>query len=344
MQRYQSELSENDTFNEIMEVPISLQDVLDYAESVENCFPRKRPTLMSFKRLGPMLRLVDDFSAMLSILFGADIKATALIWGSIRLILSLASTTSDKLQNVLDMLEELSFNLPEFRSYERSLPMTPELESSLLELYTQIICFYARTIHFLRDHPHIALQRQTWSDLQNDFGRTLRRIRRMSSRAKTEADVARMKMDEDRYKEVLELVTDLKETKIVEQEASTECYFVPQDPDVHFCGRDDELNEIRRALDPDPTQTQQDLRTFAIYGMGGVGKTQVALQYAKQSRPSYNVTIWIAAETSYSIGQSSRDAGLALGLLTTESEHQDLGGAVVRLRNWLKNTGRDAKD
>jgi hypothetical protein len=38
--------------------------------------------------------------------------------------------------------------LPRFRLYEQTLPMDKALEMALLDVYTEIICVYARTIHF----------------------------------------------------------------------------------------------------------------------------------------------------------------------------------------------------
>ena len=43
---------------------------------------------------------------------------------------------------------------------------------------------------------------------------------------------------------------------------------------ARFRGREAELDLIRKALDPQDTPTQ--LKSFALYGMGGVGKTQLA--------------------------------------------------------------------
>ena len=123
-----------------------MQDVLTYAKSFENLWPRERTTLNSLNRVGPMLKFVDDFSAVIAVCFGADAKLTAFVWGSIRLILTLASSAGDTLRDVLDMLEELSLTLPRFRGYEQNLPMDKALETSLLNVYTEVICFYARAI------------------------------------------------------------------------------------------------------------------------------------------------------------------------------------------------------
>ena len=285
-----------------------------------------------------MLKFVDDFSAVLAICLGADTKITAFVWGSIRLILSLAFAANDNLQGILDMLEELSLTLPELRNYEQELPMTKGLESALLELYTEIICFYARTIHFFKSNPHVVLQRKAWGNFQSDFGRTLKCIRRMSSKVKNEADIARMNMDKSRYKEVLELVHDFKESKLTDGASSTKCYLMPQDPDPRFLGRNEALHAVGEALDPNGNS--RSLRTFALYGMGGVGKTQVALQYAKQSRDLYDAVIWIGAETSHSIGQTSRDAARELRLIQAETELKDTNAAISKLRSWLQTSSR----
>lgn len=70
------------------------------------------------------------------------------VWGSIRLTLTLSSFAGDNFRNVLDMLEELGLTLTRFRVYEQILPMDKALETALLDLYIEITCFYARTIHF----------------------------------------------------------------------------------------------------------------------------------------------------------------------------------------------------
>lgn len=283
-----------------------------------------------------MLKFVDDFSAVIALFFGANARLTAFVWGSIRLILSLAVAANENLQSILDMLEELSVTLPEFRSYEDDLPMAKPLEAALLDLYTEVICFYARTIHFFKSNPHVSLQRKAWGDFQGDFSRTIRSIRRMSSKVKAEADLARMSMNKDRYKEVIDLVHDLEKAK-VEEESSARCFLVPHDPDPRLSGRQEAIDAAAQVLEPSSDKGGE-IRSFALYGMGGVGKTQVALLYAKKFRDHYDAVIWIAADTSYAMGQTCRDAAEALELITRESELKDMNSAISKLRTWLQNT------
>ncbi len=52
------------------------------------------------------------------------------------------------------MLDELSLSLPRFHSYEKTLPMSKTLESALVDVYTEVLCFCARTINFFRKKQH----------------------------------------------------------------------------------------------------------------------------------------------------------------------------------------------
>ena len=85
--------------------------------------------------------------------FGADAALSATVWGSIRLILDQASSAGEALKGVLGMLEELSLTFPRFQVYEETLPLNRELQRALVDVYSEIICFYARTIYFLRSTP-----------------------------------------------------------------------------------------------------------------------------------------------------------------------------------------------
>jgi AAA ATPase domain len=58
-----------------------------------------------------------------------------------------------------------------------------------------------------------------------------------------------------------------------------------------FVGREQELAQIQEWLSPvNPTQN-----VVAISGLGGMGKTQLSLHFAKRCHPSYSAVIWLNA-------------------------------------------------
>ncbi|KAF2177994.1 TPR-like protein [Zopfia rhizophila CBS 207.26] len=331
LERYREELNQNDDYQSVTEIA-SLDDLLSHTKTIEKSLPRDRNALGSLQRLGPTLKFVDDFSAVIAVCFGADAKLTAFVWGSIRLMLTLASSAGDNLKDVLDMLEELSLTLPRLKTYETSLEMDRALEAALVDVYTEVICFYARCIHFFRSHPPVLLRRGAWEDFRDDFARTLRRIRRLSATVESEADFARMKRDRGKYDEVLGLIEKFKGTELKE-DAPKRYHYVPSTLSPRFWGREDALNALQEALSPE--QKSHQLRTFALYGMGGVGKTHIALQYANRHRESYKIILWVTADNIINMGQSFREIAKLLGLSQTEQEMQDTQGCMLKVKNWL---------
>ncbi|KAF2270743.1 hypothetical protein CC78DRAFT_564062 [Lojkania enalia] len=331
LERYRDELNQNDDYQSVTEIA-SLEDLLSYTKIIEKSLPRDRNAVSSLQRLGPALKFVDDFSAVIAVCFGADAKLTAFVWGSIRLMLTLASSAGDTLKNVLDMLEELSLTLPRFRTYETSLEMDRALESALVDVYTEVICFYARCIHFFRSNPHVLLRRDAWAEFSDDFSRTLRRIRRLSAAVETEVDFARMKRDRGKYDEVIGLMEKFRETRI-QEDVVNRYHYIPSTLSPRFWGREDALNAIKETLAP--KQKTYQLRTFALYGIGGVGKTQIALQYAYHHKTLYKTILWVTADNVINMGQSFREIAKLLGLAQTEQEMQDTNGCMLKVKNWL---------
>jgi DNA-binding SARP family transcriptional activator len=80
----------------------------------------------------------------------------------------------------------------------------------------------------------------------------------------------------------------------------------PRNP--NFTGRDDMLVELRRRLHAGEAR----LVVQALYGLGGVGKTQLAVEYAHRFAADYDLVWWIDAEQSVLIPDQL--AGLAARL------------------------------
>ncbi|KAI2626550.1 hypothetical protein GGR54DRAFT_591476 [Hypoxylon sp. NC1633] len=79
------------------------------------------------------------------------------------------------------------------------------------------------------------------------------------------------------------------------------CYSIPFPRNSRFSGRDAILNEIRERL-----FIQKECQRLAVVGLGGVGKTQVALELAyrlKDSQPEYSI-FWVPALSDGSFEQA----------------------------------------
>jgi hypothetical protein len=101
-----------------------------------------------------------------------------------------------------------------------------------------------------------------------------------------------------------------------------------------FYGREVELEKIEKYLSP---KDDQSLRTYTIYGRRGVGKTEIALQFAYMNQPGFDAIFWIQCETSVAIRQSFTNVAVALNLPAADRDgHHEENQLAVQ--NWLKKT------
>ncbi len=97
----------------------------------------------------------------------------------------------------------------------------------------------------------------------------------------------------------------------------------------NFTGRDDLLNRLSEAL----TSGHSAAVTQAIHGQGGIGKTQLAIEYLYRHAADYKVAWWVRCEDPTTrIGDL---AALAVPLDLPEKEAQDQNVTLEAVRRWL---------
>jgi tetratricopeptide (TPR) repeat protein len=97
-----------------------------------------------------------------------------------------------------------------------------------------------------------------------------------------------------------------------------------------FTGRDETLEELRQRLNQmhTPTALVPHIKTLALHGTGGVGKTQLATEYAYRYIGDYDIVWWIPSEQPELIAE--RIAGLASILgLPANSDVTRVAAAVI---------------
>jgi ATP/maltotriose-dependent transcriptional regulator MalT len=66
-----------------------------------------------------------------------------------------------------------------------------------------------------------------------------------------------------------------------------------------FVAREEELAEIHRILRGDSSR-----RTVILHGLGGIGKTQLTIAYAKRHKDNYSAIFWLNIKDEDSLKQS----------------------------------------
>ena len=102
----------------------------------------------------------------------------------------------------------------------------------------------------------------------------------------------------------------------------------------HFTGRDDVLAELRRRLRAEGAT----LAVQTLYGLGGVGKTQLAIEYAHRFAADYDVVWWIDAEQPVLIPDQLAGLAARLGVPAAATVTETVDRLLAELRHrdrWL---------
>ncbi len=106
---------------------------------------------------------------------------------------------------------------------------------------------------------------------------------------------------------------------------------VPHIQNPNFTGRKDILSSLRLALTSgEPAAWKQ-----AAFGMGGVGKTQLAVEYIYRHKADYRVIWWVHSEEPAAMADDY--AGLATSLDLPEKDFQDQSETVRAVKRWLEH-------
>ena len=107
-------------------------------------------------------------------------------------------------------------------------------------------------------------------------------------------------------------------------------WMIPYPRNPYFTGREDLLTQLATALKSGTTTAL----TQAITGLGGIGKTHLAIEYAYQHHQDYQAVFWVRADTRENL--VSDFASMARELQLPEKDAKELQQTVVAVQAWLR--------
>ncbi|KAK2825694.1 hypothetical protein FQN49_007458, partial [Arthroderma sp. PD_2] len=106
-----------------------------------------------------------------------------------------------------------------------------------------------------------------------------------------------------------------------------------------FCGRELILERIAAELLPSKnivTESGGALRQFALCGFGGIGKTEIAREFCRRHKSSFDAVFWVVADEIAKLDHHYQQISLALGLEdSSECKSQVVSREIVK--GWLSN-------
>ncbi|KAK0120265.1 hypothetical protein ONS95_011670 [Cadophora gregata] len=118
--------------------------------------------------------------------------------------------------------------------------------------------------------------------------------------------------------------------------ASLPCHNILVARNLRFFGRHETLQQMSEYFSSH--EALSGMSSLALYGLGGVGKSQIALEYAWKKQPELDVVLWVPAESQIAIIQAlSSIATKTLKLPNADPTSHNQNAVLVM--EWLKTTG-----
>ncbi|KAF4991480.1 hypothetical protein FGRMN_7791 [Fusarium graminum] len=288
------------------------------------------------KTLEPTLASIESFSQALTCIAQAGPESVQLLWGSILFLVKVTMRHREVLDKITQMLDQLTRAMPRFETC-LDLHPTIQLRRAMHSIYDDFIDFCLSSAEFLTHSMIGNVIRLSFSSVDKDFDKISQSLQEHTDDFRAEAELANMRANKKWQDDILVKLSQSSSSDY-DTDHSAVGHLVSTLPfprNLMFTGRDDILKDINESLQLPQANESDSLRSVTLYGMGGVGKTQIALEYAYRFKGSYTHLIWIKSETEVELRQSLTAVVKALGLRQGgESEQKDVDLA----KKWLETT------
>ncbi|KAI1110909.1 hypothetical protein F5Y14DRAFT_335750 [Nemania sp. NC0429] len=297
----------------------------------------------SYSDVLPIVRVLNKAVSAFLIAMSPHSLETAILWGLIYLVTTLSLETKSHWQDFVRRLERIRRNLAILNARLRPCYYpNDELNLAILEVFTSLIRFWVASAKWMRGNPLAQLAPSPKLD-----GKFLKSFEDVEA-AMEHFDKLSAVMSQP-YHDRVQLIMDdekrMRQTRFANAVGVSDelvAYPIHLLPSTHhaavFHGRNDTLASINSHLD----RGGDNLRSVLVHGIGGVGKTQTALQYAHRNASKYDAIFWIQSETYLSINASIKKIARGLKLPGSVSDGADEQN-LAAFQSWQQAAKRNGR-
>jgi hypothetical protein len=170
------------------------------------------------------------------------------------------------------------------------------------------------------------VQKIKWIRYRKTLQRSFERIKRLTEDVDREAEKA-MKI------RVVQVVG--RQSHDLPPQTPKNKVMIPFVKNPAFIGRSEDLKQIHSKISPNAVRESGEQQSIVLHGLAGMGKTQVALQYAHLYKDEHDACFWITCENRVKISKDIAEMARMLGL---GDQGRENNSAVVK--EWMSNTGK----
>ncbi|EXJ78232.1 hypothetical protein A1O3_09393 [Capronia epimyces CBS 606.96] len=252
------------------------------------------------------------------------------IWGLLGFALEGLSGDLTHIETVAGIYEDILNTVPRYSSYADVVPNHPTFKRVLPDYYREFLHLSVRVIDvFCRGQLNI-IKRIKWKKELKPFNTTVRRLIKIRDSVIAEAAAFHREDDQELRRRMLGLSLQQTPTEQTPPAIVQPHLFTVPTRNKLYVAREGLMSQLANALGCEDSSFETELKSVLLYGLGGTGKSEAAIEFAHRHRHEYHSCLWIAADTPVKIAQGFTSIATKLGLTAADDAQMHL-----RVQDWL---------
>lgn len=222
------------------------------------------------------------------------------------------------------MIENICTAAPRLRMYEKLFEGMEDVNAALAALYHATLSCIYEVNEYIKRYASRSRLRPIPEPFQVQS--KLKEIEQLKESVEKEAWIANMDLHYKWHEEIKDTLSRVS----VKPKGVLPCRIVPYPINTRFVGREDILRQMKMNL----IISSPEQKSIAIHGMGGVGKTQIALKYIYDHLDQYPAIFWMNADSRAKLQSSFVEAAKKLELEDPASQ-KDAESTSKALKEWM---------
>ncbi|KAI1121042.1 hypothetical protein F5Y10DRAFT_288967 [Nemania abortiva] len=291
----------------------------------------------------PLSRLIDQirptqrsFQELLTVFVAAmipNVVSSTFAFGLLYLCVKLCRDRATASRSLEGMVAKIRRRLALMARYSNRISSDENDEFCLtfIDILEDLIVLWSHFVTYIRNHPpHTRLFHEDHSQLEDLVQETISRMDDSLSHLGRLRNLGATGIESQLQR------TDL-ESGVVAS-ASFPISLLPDTRTEHFVGHKDLLVAMHQYFQNKDNE-KQELKIYSLCGIGGVGKTEIAMKFSKEFLNEFDAIFWIGAESVDSLQRSFTKVALALGLPNVKV-NGDPDHHLTLVHQWLRGTDK----